>query len=199
VVGWWERPTQEDRAAPTTPPRIVRSEAEDDSRVDTTNLTSLAALAIACVAFLVAVADWLQLGREAPWEATWGEDGILVLTRRHYWPVWIESFLNFHGGGVSVVNDAAAPVSLMSRNSTVVLRIGPGGRGTALNVFYRRATIWELLKKRLGRLHHNPHWSFTAMSTDHLNWSTPVLFSGLQEQALEEWYREETDGDRGNI
>lgn len=31
VVGWWERPTQEDRAAPSTPPRIVRSKAEDDT------------------------------------------------------------------------------------------------------------------------------------------------------------------------
>ena len=58
--------------------------------MDTTNLISLAALAIACAAFLIAIADWLQLGREAPWEATWGEEGILVLTRRHYWPVWIE-------------------------------------------------------------------------------------------------------------
>ncbi|MDA4827521.1 hypothetical protein QWJ06_04365 [Kocuria rhizophila] len=147
--------------------------------MDTTNLISLAALAIACAAFLIAIADWLQLGREAPWEATWGEEGILVLTRRHYWPVWIEGFLNFHGGGVSVVNDAAFPVTLMGRNSTVVLRMGAGGRGSALDVFYRRATVWELTKKRLGHLHHNPHWSFTTMSTEKLSWSTPVLFSGI--------------------
>lgn len=147
--------------------------------MDTTSLISLAALAIACVAFLVAIADWLQLGREAPWEATWGEDGILVLTRRHYWPVWIEGLLNFHGGAVSVVNGAAFPVALMSRNSTVVLRVSPGGRGTALDVFYRRATVWELVKKRLGRLHHNPHWSFTTMGTENLSWSTPVIFSGI--------------------
>ena len=118
--------------------------------MDTTNLISLAALAIACAAFLIAIADWLQLGREAPWEATWGEEGILVLTRRHYWPVWIEGFLNFHGGGVSVVNDAAFPVTLMGRNSTVVLRMGAGGRGSALDVFYRRATVWELTKKTSG-------------------------------------------------
>lgn len=147
--------------------------------MNTPDFISLTALVIACVAFLVAVADWLQLGREAPWEATWGEEGLVVLTRRHYWPVWIEGMLNFHGGGVAVLNDAAFPVGVMTRNSAIAISVGAGGRGTALHVFYRRATIKELVKVKFGRLHYNPHWSFTAVRTEKLTWSTPVLFSGL--------------------
>lgn len=145
----------------------------------TVELVSVTALVVSCVAFLVAVADWLQLGREAPWEVEWGTDGVMVLTRRHYWPVWIEALVNFHGGGVDVSNDAAAPVRAMRRGSSLVLLFGPGGRGSALDVFYRRASLGEVCKMLLGRpTPPNPYYSVGAMDGRHV-WSTPVLFSGL--------------------
>lgn len=148
----------------------------------TAELISLTALVVSCVAFTVAVADWLQLGREAPWEATWGTEGVMVLTRRHYWPVWIEALVNFHGGGVSVANDAAFPAGIMTRGSSVVLVFGRGGRGSAVYVFYRRATVREVLRTRFGRPLPNPYWSWTTM-TGTRSWSTPVLFSGMDRAA----------------
>lgn len=143
-----------------------------------TDLVALAALLISCAAFLVAIADWLQLGREAPWEAAWGEDGIVVLTRRHYWPVWVEALVNFHGGGITVANGGVGlPVQAMHRNSTLTLHIGPGGRGSAIDVFYRRASLWEVLKIHFRPPLRNPHWTPDAMTGKH-HWSTPVLSSG---------------------
>lgn len=143
------------------------------------DLVSVTALVVSCVAFIVAVADWLQLGREAPWDAQWGEDGVMVLTRRHYWPVWIEALVNFHGGGVSVANDAAAPVRVLTRGSSLVLVFGPGGRGSALEVFYRRASLWQVGRMFLRRpVPPNPYWSAWAMDGSR-SWSTPVLFSGM--------------------
>lgn len=142
-----------------------------------TDLVALAALLISCVAFLVAIADWIQLGREAPWQAAWGEDGIVVLTRRHYWPVWVEALVNFHGGGINVVNHAAFPAGIMHRNSTLVLHVGHGGRGSAIDVFYRRATLLEVIRYRFGHPLPNPYWSLAGMDGKH-QWSTPVLFAG---------------------
>lgn len=77
------------RRARTPAGEVEPEPTEPDNRDETsrqnlpmtsTDLVVLAALLISCVAFLVAIADWLQLGREAPWEAAWGEDGIVVLT-----------------------------------------------------------------------------------------------------------------------
>lgn len=73
------------------------------------DVIAFAALLISLVAFVVAIADWLQLGREAPWEVSWGDAGVVVLTRKHYRKVWIEGLSNFHAGEVEVRNDAAFP------------------------------------------------------------------------------------------
>lgn len=167
-----------------------------------TDFVSLVALMVSLVAFIVAVADWLQLGREEPWVPTWTGKGTCILKRQHYWPVWIEGFLNFRGGQVSTINDAAFPAQLLYRNQSVVIEVNPTILGTVLHVFYRRATIGELSRRHLFhlcmRITHRPdvvagprfkrlydlayrrlnvqnhHWSFNAMSGKKA-WLTPIV------------------------
>lgn len=63
------------------------------------------------------------------------------------------------------------------------LLFGPGGQGSALDVFYRRASLGEVCKMLLGMsTPPNPYYSVGAMDGRHI-WSTPVLFSGLDRSA----------------
>jgi hypothetical protein len=169
---------------------------------EASELLAFSALLVSLVAFMVAVADWLQIGREEAWAPTWAGKGTCILKRQHYWPVWTEGFLDFHGGQVSTVNDAGFPAQLVHRNESVVVQVSPTVLGTVLHVFARRATIEELVRQRLFRLcmrttqrsdvdagprfnwlynfadRHlnvqNRHWSFDAVSGKKA-WPTPIV------------------------
>lgn len=105
-----------------------------------------ASLFVSLVAFLIAILDWLQIGREDPWQIQWTANGGFILKRQHYWPVWIQNIHNFHGGQVNVLNDAAFIPWPIKRNAETLLRVNPVSEGTFITVCYRRLSCTELLR-----------------------------------------------------
>ncbi len=161
-----------------------------------------ASLFVSLVAFLIAILDWLQIGREEPWQIQWTVNGGFILKRQHYWPVWIQNIHNFHGGQVNILNDAASIPWPVKRNAETLLRVDPVSEGTFITVCYRRLSCAELLRVQAASLlellprqntsgfdfkvrkiqnsiRPNPgiYWDRTEL-TGRKNWSTPVLAIG---------------------
>lgn len=111
-----------------------------------------ASLFVSLVAFLIAILDWLQIGREEPWQVQWTSNGGFILKRQHYWPVWIQNIHNFHGGQVNVLNDAAFIPWPVKRNAETLLRVNPVSEGTFITVCYRRLSCTELLRMQAAGL-----------------------------------------------
>ncbi|MFB9164860.1 hypothetical protein [Arthrobacter psychrochitiniphilus] len=72
-----------------------------------------------------------------PWELKRLEDTLWQLKYLGKSPVWVTYFLNFHGGPVTIMNGAGAPVMPWTHGRTEILRLGTQITGTELTVFYR--------------------------------------------------------------
>lgn len=118
--------------------------------MEVANLISVISLFVALTAFIISILDWLQIGREEPWEIQWSSGGYFVLKRLGYWPVVVQNIHNFHGGMVTVHNDSGFIPGVMGRNSRQLVEVDPVIPGTFIFVLYRRVGLFEFLKNFLG-------------------------------------------------
>lgn len=109
-------------------------------------ITLAGVLAAVLIGIPSLIIGWLSYQRHAdiePWRLTKFSDEHWELERLHKRAVWITHFLNFHGGGVWVVNGMGLPGGTFTRGRRILLRLEPLVPGTQLTVFSRPATRKE--------------------------------------------------------
>lgn len=127
----------------------------------------------------VAINDWKQVGREAPWNLTKLHDNFWLLERVHHDPaVIVTTDVSPHcsGSGMGFMNPSGMPLAVFRRTDKIVMNIPATNPGTDLVLYYREFTEDEPVPTRNEHFFGDFAWSDEGIAAREgtKSWSTPL-------------------------